>query len=37
MAMRDLKSGLALDESLNAIVKDADTNCTALILKAFLL
>ena len=29
MAMRDLKSGLALDESLNAIVKDADTNCTA--------
>ena len=30
MAMRDLKSGLALDESLNAIVKDADTNCTAI-------
>ena len=28
--MRDLKSGLALDESLNAIVKDADTNCTAI-------
>ena len=30
MAMQDLKSGLALDESLNAIVKDADTNCTAI-------
>ena len=30
MAMRDLKSGLAFDESLNAIVKDADTNCTAI-------
>ena len=29
MAMRDNKSGLAFDESLNAIVKDADTNCTA--------
>ena len=30
MAMRDGKSGLAFDESLNAIVKDADTNCTAI-------
>ena len=29
MAMRDNKSGLAFDESLNAIVKDADTNATA--------
>ena len=28
--MRDGKSGLAFDESLNAIVKDADTNCTAI-------
>ena len=28
--MQDLKSNLAFDESLNAIVKDADTNCTAI-------
>ena len=30
MAMRDGKSGIAIDESLNAIVKAADTNCTAI-------
>jgi len=29
MAMRDLKHSIAIDESLNAIVKSADTNCTA--------
>lgn len=29
MAMRDNKSGLAFDESLNAIAKTADTECTA--------
>jgi len=28
MAIYDGKSGIAIDESLNAIVKDADTNCT---------
>ena len=28
--MQDGKSGIAIDESLNAIVKDADTNCTAI-------
>ena len=28
MAMRDLKHSIAIDESLNAIVKSADTNCT---------
>ena len=30
MAMRDLKHSIAIDESLNAIVKAADTNCTAI-------
>ena len=30
MAMRDNKSGLAFDESLNAIAKGTDTNCTAI-------
>ena len=30
MAMRDLKSGLAFDEALNAIEKGSDTNCTAI-------
>jgi|TARA_R100001460_G_scaffold13596_3_gene30600 hypothetical protein len=29
MAIYDGKSGIKIDESLNAIVKDADTNCTA--------
>jgi|TARA_R110002020_G_scaffold103748_1_gene243065 hypothetical protein len=28
MAIYDGKSGIKIDESLNAIVKDADTNCT---------
>ena len=28
--MRDLKSGLAFDEALNAIEKGSDTNCTAI-------
>ena len=28
MSIYDGKSGIAIDESLNAIVKDADTNCT---------
>jgi len=30
MAMRDLKSGLAFDEALNAIEKGSDTNATAI-------
>lgn len=35
MAIFDGKSGIAIDESLNAIVKDADTNCTGVDSKGF--
>ena len=37
MAMRDLKHSIAIDESLNAIVKSTDTNCTAVDQQGFLL
>jgi hypothetical protein len=35
MSIYDGKSGIAIDESLNAIVKDADTNCTGVDTQGF--